>query len=126
MKTITTEKQRNEIQEFIQTELLKRGFTAKIISFKEVAYRNNIKAFQFKTENFQTIPILFKEVNISNFNGIINETKKDSEVYDFSITVNCNYSLFLGGSNGTELFRIYGCIKKGKIHSLETNNRKYL
>lgn len=110
MKTYTTQEQRNSLQELIQTELLKRGFTAKIISFEE----EDKKYLKFHTESFQTVPVLFKEIQVSNFSTSVGqeirkrEDKTEYQVTTFWIQVDVRYSHFEGGSNGSRLFAIQG------------------
>jgi hypothetical protein len=106
MSTVSSEKQRAIIQEFIQDELLKRGFTAPIIEFKEEAHR-----FSFITEKFQTTPVLFKSICVSDFgSGIrdIDESYENCVVRSFWIQIHVNYQHFGGGSNGCTLFTLTG------------------
>jgi len=110
--SITSEKQRKTIQEAIQTELLKRGFHAPIISFKEIEGKR--KGFEFSTEFFQTTPVIFKTIQISNFStGITahNDPKYPTiKQYKFYIQVSVSYNLFDGGRNSCNLFDVSGIL----------------
>ena len=113
MKTITTKDQRNSLVDLIQTELLKRGFTAKITSFEEVEKRGS-NYIEFETESFQTTPVLFKELKISNFSTSIRKqdgVSEDGSTYvttEFWIQVSARYSGFTGGTNGQNIFDLSG------------------
>lgn len=114
MKTITSEKQRQEIQEFIQTELLKRGFHAPITALQEKTINHNTGLY-FESAPFQTTPVLFKSIKIINFaNSILDEEpigENSSYVPDLMIRrvyiqVYVEYKHFDGGSNGSKLFGV--------------------
>ena len=113
MKAIATEKQRESLKELIQTELLKRGFTAKIKTFEETE-RNNRAFIEFETESFQTTPVIFKDIKITNFSSsieeerVVRDDKTSYNVKRFWIQVNVSYSSFSGGSNGENLFDLTG------------------
>lgn len=110
---ITSEKQRNEIQEFIQTELLKRGFLAPIKNFMEVECRNNESRFTFHTDNFQTSPVIFKEIRVEEGSSSISEKENEEKgfiFHKFYISINVRYQLFGGGSNGSDLFTVAGTL----------------
>lgn len=109
IENITTELQRNQIKDFIQTELLKRGFLAKIVRFEEVSGRYEPR-LEFETESFQTTPVIFKSIKVENFSSSI--TKEEgvdgSILYRIWISVHVSYETFEGGSNGTKLFAVFG------------------
>lgn len=122
---VTSLNQRNQIQEFIQTELLKRGFTAPIINFEEVKGRHDTR-IEFYTETFQTVPVLFKEIQVSNFSSSITKdtiTRKDDSKIDIHkvwIVISARYESFTGGTNGTNLFSITCTLHDGKVFDLKT------
>lgn len=103
-----SEKQMEEIKKTIQREILKRGFTAKIVKFEEVISRMNRHRVEFCTESFQTVPVMFEEVYISNFSSEISliENEDGDNYYRIWITVNVGWKHFGGGSNGTGLFSV--------------------
>lgn len=102
----TTQKQRDEIQEFIQVELLKRGFHAKITSFKEAEGRNGKNYLEFQTETFQTTPVIFKSVRINNFSSSISDVI-DKMFRRVWVQVHVSYEHFDRGSNGCCLFDLF-------------------
>jgi len=63
--------QMEKIQKFIQKELLKRGFLCKIIEFREISKNQYTNLFSLRTENFQTTPVIFETVYLSNFGGSV-------------------------------------------------------
>lgn len=114
------------IKEFISNELCKRGFHAKIETFDIVKDR-----IQFETENFQTTPVIFKEINIGNFGGGIGRgtlytiTGKGEVVTDdvlnVWIPVHVSYTHFDGGTNGSNLFQVNVYVDKWGVN---THNMK--
>lgn len=112
MSTYLSSEQLDQVKDFISVELLKRGYTANIISFKE-----KDGGIIFHTESFQTTPVLFKNLYISNFSTGINKDPRLSEEYEvevFSlwIQVSVRYENFTGGTNGTNLFDVRGSFVK--------------
>lgn len=87
----------NYIRETIQTELLKRGFQADVIELEQKKDK-----LHFKTDFFQTTPVIFKTLYIGNFNSSI--TKDFNGNISVFIGVNVFYTLFNSGSNSTNLF----------------------
>jgi len=114
MKNLTTEDQRKAVQELIQTELLKRGFTAAIKRFEETENRSGSNYLSFATEKFQTTPVIFKEIQVDNFSSSLSQEEKTNDagtkfiVTKFWISVHVSYRHFGGGTNGCELFQISG------------------
>jgi len=116
METLTTAIQRESIQKLIQTELLKRGFTAPIKSFEEVKSRSGGNHFEFHTEGFQTTPVLFKSIRVANFSSsvvkekfkILEDSEKEETRLRVWISVHVDYEHFGGGRNGCKLFDVYG------------------
>ncbi len=113
-----TKNQLSELQTVIADELLKRGFTAKIIQFEEVQAKNGTK-IELTTESFQTVPVLFKEVAIGNFNSELREEQvviqdKPVKVLKFWMSVNVFYQHFGSGSNGCNLFSIWATLYENR------------
>lgn len=113
---ILTQQQLDKIHDFIQMEMLKRGYSAKIISFKEVEGKLESR-IEFQTEDFQTAPVMFKRLYISNFSSSIQKHVEFSEEYNIDcyqvwIQVSVRYENFSGGSNGTNLFSVTGTVVK--------------
>jgi hypothetical protein len=108
----TSQKQRDQIQAFIQIEMLKRGFTAKIISFEEEQLRRPDETrLVFSSEPFQTVPVLFQDIVVCNFNSSFFETIEPNKGYvAFWISVHVSYNHFTGGSNGCRLFDVRGVL----------------
>lgn len=110
MGTFTSEAQRIDIKNAIQTELLKRGFHTPIVKIHEKENQPKTKNFiKFYTEPFQTTPVLFKEITIQEFaSGFFEEKIRTAEstktYYGLMIQVYVVYNHFDGGSNGCKLF----------------------
>jgi hypothetical protein len=119
MKNLITLTQKNKIKELIETELLKRGFTTKLIEFKEVGERTEGHFIELWSKPFQTIPVLFKEVRIANFSTsvkegtIISNNKAIIPIIRVWIQVCASYISFSGGNNSVSLFE-FRCICFGK------------
>lgn len=122
MERITTDAQLNKIKEFVQDELTKRGFHAKIKSFEEKTDTRQYIAFE--TEEFQTVPVIFKSIIVSCFScGFtkkeLGENKKTFD--EFYISVNVFYEHFDGRSNGCDLFRVDGVlINDDQVYQMRT------
>ena len=125
MKNLITENQKGKIKELIEIELLKRGFTAKLIEFNEIEGRTGDHYGETKTmielnsEPFQTIPVIFKEIKITNFSTSVKKsiiTNSDKTIVPITrvwIQIYASYELFDGGSNCTALFE-FRCICFGE------------
>jgi len=114
------------IKNKIQLELLKRGIASPIIKCEEVI-KNNVHRIEIKTASFQTIPVIFKELWIENFNSSIKEETIDVEgsegiletiVYRVWIKIMYEYEHFGGGSNGCELFNLTCNCYKNESYSI--------
>jgi hypothetical protein len=116
MKRFTTEEQLLDIKQFIQHELTKRGFHAKISEFKENrSIHKDYNLFILETEHFQTTPVIFKQLSIGNFGGKIEVTKVDGYDKDqivFRIPIQAYYDHFDLGRNNCRLFTVTGIIDK--------------
>ena len=113
MTTLTTLDQRKQLQEVLQTELLKRGFLAPIKEVVESEGRRGGNYLEFETENFQTTPVIFKQINVANFNSTLREEFVENEngkfrVLRFWMTISARYTNFDGGTNGSNIFAISG------------------
>jgi hypothetical protein len=119
--SISNQEQRDAIQKFIQTELLKRGFQAPIVEFNEEQGRSGNR-FTFTTSEFQTTPVIFESIVVDNFSSFISsiEEHPDSKVEfrNFWIQVHASYKHFGGGSNGCSLFDVVGVLCSGKVYDL--------
>tara|TARA_R110000851_G_C12632111_1_gene517949 strand:- start:48 stop:407 length:360 start_codon:yes stop_codon:yes gene_type:complete len=118
MKLITTQEQREQIKKHIQTELLKRGFTAKITRLEEVKCR-----LEFETEKFQTTPVIFESIFISNFSSsITKKTNEDKNIHFHRVWIQVNvvYNHFDSGANTCNLFTFYGDLHDGHVFNLVT------
>jgi len=106
MENEISSKAMDKIRETIQTELLKRGFTAQI---KHFCQTNDGKHIQFETEPFQTVPVLFKSIQISQFSTSVSVDKEEEEGFNILkvwVQVSARYENFDCGSNGTHLFTL--------------------
>ena len=66
---LLSEKNIEKIKEIIQDELIKRGCNAKIICLEETE-NGKIK---LETEEFQTVPAIFRKIGICNFATSVTE-----------------------------------------------------
>lgn len=108
----TTEKQKEQLKEVVRLELLKRGFTAEIETFE---IDNEKRKINFKTKNFQTTPVIFKECHIGCFSSGIDEEGA------FWIIISFYYTTFDNGKNGVKLFSINGLFALDDIFHLKTD-----
>lgn len=115
---ISTKQQRNEIINFIEQELLKRGFLVTTEFFDEVDGR-----FVFNTTEFQTVPVIFKKNHIGHFSSSIKLDEdfksKDVEVYEFWMSIKIKSEYFGGGSNCFNVFDVFGKFVKDTNDILE-------
>lgn len=84
----------------VSDELAKRGFHA-AISLKQETYRNGSQGFKIQSTDFQTTPVIFKNIQLTAFNANL---KQDGANYRVWIAVHVSYEHFGGGSNGCKLF----------------------
>lgn len=111
---------KNLIKESIQIELTKRGFHTPIISLDITkSKRTDSHIIEFRTEPFQTTPVLFKEITIGNSVSFVSDVNHEG-YREFSIYVNAFFKIFTGGSNSTELFIIYGNMSDNYIFNIMT------
>jgi hypothetical protein len=95
------------IKEAISVNLIKRGFHAPI----ELTGGMDRRGFEYKlaltSEPFQTTPVLFKEIRISDFGSWVKSDTTDAEsegLLNVGVRVHVSYEHFDGGRNGCELF----------------------
>jgi len=120
LQEVSTPTQRLKIKEILQDELLKRGFTAKIVKLYEYKQIGGFKKYlRFYTEEFQTVPVIFKAIRVEEFNSGFTLDAKESEDGKiiltqslFYISINVRYQHFKGGSNGAELFYLSGSLSE--------------
>ena len=109
-KLLLTTGQINSLKNFVQDELLKRGFTAKITTFEEIISRGS-HYINFETESFQTVPVIFKSLKVASFSTSVSQAVLENEsgvTYTKTnvwITISTRTKSFDGGSNGTNLFQ---------------------
>lgn len=104
--------QLDTVKKVIQTELLKRGYLAKIIDHREVQNARGDHFISLKTESFQTVPVMFQTLTIEAFNSRVEigegvrangDPFVESRVW---VTIHVDYELFGGGRNGVKLFDV--------------------
>ena len=117
-----TQEQLNELSIVIGTELLKRGFVAKIETIEEKVNRGN-HSIKLESEDFQTTPVLFRNLKVIAFNSAVFETEdeqKDNKVVvGFHIGVYVAYTHFSLGGNSSELFTITGKFSEKSVYSIK-------
>lgn len=118
-----TAKQLEEVRVFIKLELLKRGFTAPFTLEESTTGRHNEPCLRLIGESFQTVPVLFQEINLEAI-GIFFSSKetyneKVYEITNFGMRIHCNYRNFSGGTNGTEIIHVSGELyQEERVHKL--------
>ena len=111
MESLLSKYQLEALKELIQLELLRRGFTAQIVKIDEVEVRGR-RFVAFETEKFQTVPVLFKDIIVNQFNSSLKKevfTRENGTQYEMIkvyISIHVSYNHFDGGSNGCKLFSI--------------------
>jgi len=110
--------QKIAIRDRILEEILKRGISTKMSSFKEVEVEGRKTRIEFITEPFQTIPVIFKEVRIGSFssNIIPASPDEDNEIYEVFIGINWFYEHFDGGRNSCKMFCFSCKFSEGEDH----------
>ena len=101
-------KQMEQIKNRIQDELTKRGIFAKIAILEEKPTNSTSRhLIELQTECFQTTPVIFKRLRVSNFGTCVNKSETIEDCHEVWISVNYEYEHFDGGSNGCLLFNFY-------------------
>ncbi len=132
IEKITTNKQREAIKSFIEIELLKRGFTAKMAEFDEVRDRSGRQFINFRTEEFNTVPVIMKAIQVDTFGSwLLKMSEEDLEklgfaeptrdIYRCAINVHVSYEHFTGGTNGCELFKMHCYFEKDDYRVFDFN-----
>lgn len=118
LNKLLTEENLSEMKNLLQIEFLKRGITAPIKYLEETSSgARNENEIHFKTENFQTTPIIFKELNIcDSYSSIKQIFPTEGEKY-IEVYINCkyNYKYFSCGENGASIFDIIFRVHKRDV-----------
>lgn len=97
------EKVLEQIKSIVKTELLKRGFNVEVCIEQDKNGRINIE-----TSDFQTQPVLFKNIWIRNgFMSNLEEKHNeltDTKFYEYKTKITAYYECFGGGFNANDLF----------------------
>lgn len=101
METLTTATIEN-ITRAVQTELLKRGFTARL-SVERKETRSGQPYLEITSEPFNTVPVIMESIAISG-TLYITQSVENAKMTEIGGQVGVQYSHFSGGTNGTELF----------------------
>jgi hypothetical protein len=104
----------------IQTELLKRGFTAPL-SAKEKGTGERGYHFDITSQPFNTVPVIMKEITIEARVWVSESDRKN--ILNVGTRVDVRYSHFSGGTNGTELFTFYCLIRNDRDEIFDVNVR---
>lgn len=108
-----------QIKEFIEDELAKRGYHAPLTRFEVASMSNNNKreVLKITSEDFNTIPVLFKRLYVYNFSGSI---KVEGNLTKLWIPVHVGWENFNGGHNATSLFTAYAtCVTDEKYSRVQ-------
>lgn len=126
MRSVLSPVNLSEIKNVIQDELTKRGINAPIREFKEIECDGDINELKFYTDNFQTIPVLFKNIRVRGL-GYIRKNKglpTNPDVEYLSVTIGLDHDVvyFDSGTNGIGLlyaeFRVFD-IHEGDVHLIK-------
>lgn len=104
MKAFESSATQQAITDAIATELLKRGFTARL-SVERKTSRSGNEYLEITSAPFQTVPVIMKEIFIDSRI----DSRADGEGFKVGGRVGVRYNHFGGGSNGTELFH-FSCV----------------
>ena len=86
----------------IETELLKRGITAPFTIGQELNRNETATRITLKGEPFQTVPVLFREIRVTEFNSSISKVRDGTlKVW---VSIYAEYRNFESGSNAVRLF----------------------
>lgn len=103
------------IKETLQLEILKRGINAPIIDICETISEKTSKHYlKFETSEFQTIPVMFKSIKITQFSSSVQSSLKsnldpslEGDYISVWLSVVFSYKTFDGGSNCVDMFSIW-------------------
>ena len=99
------------IKGILEEQLLKRGITAPIIRIEE----SESNKVNFETSTFQTTPVIFKTLKVTNFGSWIIEEEGFTTV---SISVHYSYTHFSGGYNLCSLFDFKCKVKEDRLYDI--------
>lgn len=102
-----------EIQNEIETALIKRGFNVPITLVQSIN-RDGYLRIELSSEDFQTQPVIFRALRLQHFGGSVRATQEAVNIFNIWLPVNVFWESFSGGSNGTELFTFHCQIKKDR------------
>ena len=117
MKKILNKNQEETVKRAIVDALAKRGFHAPIHNFEQVD-----RKFEFISDNFQTTPVLYKELVIRTFGSSCTEEYGDDGELNkktFYIDVSIQVMAFDQGQNWIHLFNIKGSFFKERHRCLD-------
>lgn len=120
---LLSEKQLEIIKDNIQIELTKRCITASIIKIEEVPVKmnNSSTRIELKTEKFQTVPVIFKELWLESYNSSVSLLEDNSSV-EVWLGIYYSYKHFNGGSNGCKLFTLNcQCFDVDEVSDIKIN-----
>lgn len=120
MSYLLSDKQLNQVKDFISLEMLKRGYSAKIVKFEEHIDTNDDERgkINFISESFQTTPVMFKELCVCSLSSGTNKDfhlsrEFNKEIGQVYVEVGVRYRGFDNSSNCTSLFTMRGSFLKG-------------
>lgn len=103
MAKLLSDKALEAIKSRIKDEMTKRGIHVEILKFEELDSERGNKIV-FETDYFQTVPVIFKTLNLRSYTSGVFESKEVESEVNVWVSVNYNYTHFGGGSNGCSLF----------------------
>lgn len=103
---VLSEKQVAFIKEQIEEQLTKRCIFAKVIRTEEAVLPNGWHVFNFETEKFQTVPVIFKSVHVKSFSSDFESEDENTGLKTLNINAALTYFYFEGGKNMSNLFNI--------------------
>ena len=113
---------RKEVQEYILSELqnsvMRLGISAQLKLVVNKDYRG-IEYLAIESEEFQTQPVMFKEVWLG---GVLKVSEEKEDAYGVYASLDYNWRSFTGGTNGTDLGRCYFEVDKELPEKLTSGN----
>ena len=104
----------DQMQAFIQRELLKRGIMAKITNLYEADPRGRNSYITLESELFQTIPVMFESVKICNFGTSVRQSEEDDTIVNVYVGVAVKLAGFKCEAGRFTLFDIYFSVSPGE------------
>jgi hypothetical protein len=101
---LLTEKQKELIKTQINNELIKRGINVEL-NLVEKEKDDGRSRIELTSTNFQTYPVLYKELSVISFSTTVSKEKEDDNniIYCW-IGVSVAVESFNGGSNAVRMF----------------------